>query len=199
MSEKYQQYNRLLKEMNNPTLYIFSGLPGAGKSTLAQELSQQTGFVYLRIDTVEQVLKNLFNFKVEGEGYRLSYRIAQDNLNLGLSVIADSCNPIELTRSEWNEVAIESKASFINIEVVCSDISEHRKRVENRDSTIEGLKLPTWKDVENREYHTWFNERLVIDTAGKTVSESVQELLVGLSTDENHLTMHCAGLAALTR
>ena len=125
--------------------------------------------------------------------------MAQDNLKLGLSVIADSCNPIELTRSEWSKVAIESKAYFTNIEVVCSDISEHRRRVENRDSTIEGLKLPTWKDVENREYHTWCNERLVIDTAGKTVSESVQELLTGLSIDKNHLTKHCTGLAALAR
>lgn len=166
--------------MNKPTLYIFSGLPGSGKSTLAQELSKATGFMYLRIDTVELALRDLCKFKVEGEGYRLSYRIAQDNLKLGLSVIADSCNPIELTRSEWIEVAIESKASFANIEIVCSDASEHRKRVENRKPTIAGLKLPSWKDVENREYHPWSEKRLVIDTEGKTVSESVQQLLTDL-------------------
>ena len=122
--------------MNNSTLYIFSGLPGSGKSTLAQELAKATGFVYLRIDTIEQALRDLCNFKVEGEGYRLSYRIAQDNLELGLSVIADSCNPIELTRSEWNMVAIKSKASFADIEIVCSSISEHRNRIESRESTI---------------------------------------------------------------
>ncbi len=170
--------------MNKPTLYIFSGLPGSGKSTLAQELSIATGFMYLRIDTVELGLIDLCNFNVEGEGYRLSYRVAQDNLKLGISVIADSCNPIELTRSEWNQVAIESKASFVNIEVVCSDISEHRMRVENRKSAIKGHKLPTWKDVENREYHSWREERLVIDTAGKIVSKSVQELLLGLGIDK---------------
>ncbi|MCU7799422.1 MAG: AAA family ATPase [gamma proteobacterium symbiont of Lucinoma myriamae] len=185
--------------MNKPTLHIFSGLPGTGKSTLAQELSKRAGFVYLRVDTVEQALRDLCNSKVEGEGYRLSYRIVQDNLKLGLSVIADSCNPIELTRSEWNKVATKSEASFTNIEVICSDISEHRNRVENRESTIEGLKLPTWKDVENREYHTWCSERLVIDTAGKTVCESVQELLAGLGIDENRLTKHCTGFAALAR
>jgi len=176
-----------LYEMNNPILYIFSGLPGTGKSTLAQELSRQTGSVYLRVDTVEQALRDLCNFKVEGEGYRLSYGVARDNLKLGLSVIADSCNPIELTRAEWREVAIESKAFFTDIEVVCSDLSEHRTRVENRKSTIDGLKLPTWQDVENREYHRWFNNRLVIDSAGKTVSETFQELLAGLGIDKNHL------------
>ncbi|MCU7818971.1 MAG: AAA family ATPase [gamma proteobacterium symbiont of Lucinoma myriamae] len=167
--------------MNKPTLHIFSGLPGTGKSTLAQELSKRAGFVYLRVDTVEQALRDLCNSKVEGEGYRLSYRIVQDNLKLGLSVIADSCNPIELTRSEWNKVATKSEASFTNIEVICSDISEHRNR------------------VENREYHTWCSERLVIDTAGKTVCESVQELLAGLGIDENRLTKHCTGFAALAR
>ncbi len=185
--------------MNKPTLYIFSGLPGSGKSTLAQELSKAAGFMYLRIDTVEQALRDLCKLKVEGEGYCLSYRIAQDNLKLGISVVADSCNPIELTRSEWNEVAIKSNASFTNIEVVCSDTSEHRKRVENRKPTITGHKLPTWKDVENREYHSWCDERLVIDTAGKTVSESVQQLWVGLDIDKNRLAKQFTGFAALVR
>ena len=171
--------------MNKPTLYIFSGLPGSGKSTLAKGLSKAVGFMYLRIDTVEQALRDLCKFK--GEGYRLSYRIAQDNLELGVGVIADSCNPVELTRSEWEEVAIKSKASFTNIEVVCSDISEHRKRVENREPTIEGHKLPIWNDVENRGYHSWGDERLLIDTAGKSVIESVQELLAGLDLDENQV------------
>ncbi len=143
--------------------------------------------MYLRIDTVEQALRDLCSFKVEGEGYRLSYRIAQDNLKLGISVIADSCNPIELTRSEWNKVAIESKASFTNIEVICSDRTEHQARVESRKPVIEGHKLPTWEDVKNREYHSWCGERLVVDTAGKNMCESVQELLVGLDIDKNRL------------
>ncbi len=171
--------------MNKPTLYIFSGLPGTGKSVLAQELSKATGFIYLRIDTVEQALRDLFSLKIEGEGYRLSYRIAQDNLELGLSVIADSCNPIELTRSEWSETATKSNASFANVEIVCTNIPEHRSRVENRKPTVKGLKLPTWNDVKNREYQSWVDERLVIDTANRTVSESVQELLAGLNIDGN--------------
>ncbi len=107
--------------MDKPKLYIFSGLPGSGKSTLAQELSKATGFTYLRIDTIEQGLRDLCHFKLEAEGYHLSYRIARDNLKLGISVVADSCNPIELTRFEWNKVAIQSNAEFTNIEIICSD------------------------------------------------------------------------------
>lgn len=173
--------------MNKPTLYIFAGLPGSGKTTLAQELSRVIGATYLRIDTVEQGLRDVCNCKVEGEGYRLSYRIATDNLNLGNSVIVDSCNPIETTRREWNDVAATSGAYCINIEIMCTDKSEHKHRVETRKSTVQGLKLPTWEEVESREYHSWHCERLVIDSAGKSIQECMSELLSSLNDAEFHV------------
>ncbi len=163
--------------MNDPTLFIFSGLPGSGKSTLAKELSKATGATFLRIDTIEQAIRDLCNFKVEGEGYRMSYRIASDNLKLGHNVIADSCNPIELTRKEWNEVTISANANFVNIEVICSEETEHRKRVETRASEVTGLEPPTWEKVANREYHPWVSERIVIDTSKKAIETSTRELL----------------------
>ncbi len=167
--------------MKNPTLFIFSGLPGSGKSTLAKELAKVTGATYLRIDTIEQAIRDLCDFKVEGEGYRLSYKVAEDNLNIGNSVVSDSCNPIELTRKEWNDVAINANVNFINIEILCSEKTEHRQRIEERVSEVEGLELPTWKKVENREYHPWTSERIVIDTANKSIENSTQELLGAIS------------------
>ncbi|MCP4161123.1 MAG: AAA family ATPase [Deltaproteobacteria bacterium] len=164
-------------ENNKPVLYIFSGLPGTGKTTLSQLLAKNLKAVHLRIDTVEQAIRDLCSFKVEGEGYRLSYRVASDNLRLGLSVISDSCNPIVLTRDEWEQVAVDSESEFINIEVICSDKSEHRKRVETRKSSVKGLTLPTWEKVVNREYDIWTSKRVVIDTAFKTEYESFDELL----------------------
>jgi predicted kinase len=159
-----------------PILFIFSGLPGTGKSSLAQLLAREYSAVYLRIDTVEQALRDLCKINVQGEGYRLSYRIASDNLLLGKNVVADSCNPIDLTRREWEDVAKKTGSCFINIEILCSDKEEHRKRIETRSSEIEGLHLPTWEDVENREYHCWKTERIVIDTAKKTTEESFEAL-----------------------
>ena len=159
-----------------PVLFIFSGLPASGKSTLAKFVTKEYNAVYLRIDTVEQGLRDLCNIDVQGEGYRLSYRIAADNLQLGHNIVVDSCNPIQLTRDEWQETAKKNGAEFINIEVVCSDKNEHRKRVEERKSEIPGLKLPTWKEVQNREFHPWKNDRIVIDTANKSVEESLEEI-----------------------
>jgi predicted kinase len=163
------------------TLFIFSGLPGTGKTMLSQRLAQSVKAVHLRIDTIEQGLRDVCNVGVQGEGYRLAYRIAGDNLKLELDVVADSCNPIELTRREWERVAQDSGADFVNIEVVCSDAREHRRRIESRVSDIAGLKLPTWEEVQQREYHCWSQDRIIIDTAGRPESQSVDALLRAVS------------------
>ena len=162
-------------------LYIFSGLPGSGKSTLAKLFAEKIGAAYLRIDTIEQGLRDLCNVKVEGEGYRLSYRIAEDNLKLGINVIADSCNPIELSRTEWRDVATKSGALPIDIEITCSDKAEHKLRVENRVSEIKDLKQPSWQDVQDREYDPWTTKRILIDTAGKKPEQSLAELCAKLA------------------
>jgi predicted kinase len=135
---------------SEPILYIFSGLPGTGKSTLAKNLSKILKAVYIRIDTIEQGIRDLCNFYVQGpEGYRLAYKIVEDNLKIGNSVISDQCNPIKLTRKEWNDVAIKNNCKHINIEILCSNKEEHKNRIENRKTEIENLRLSTWKENMN--------------------------------------------------
>ena len=163
--------------MTQATFIIFSGLPGTGKSTLASRLANHLKATYLRIDTVEQGLREVCRInEIEGMGYRLSYRIARENLLLGNTVISDSVNPWDLTRNEWNDVARSINVPFINIEVVCSDKQEHKNRIETRESSVPGLNMPTWEEVVNRDYQPWKEERISLDTAGKTIEESFQEL-----------------------
>lgn len=164
------------------TLFIFAGLPGTGKTTLSQQLARRVNAVHLRIDTVEQALRELCHLQVEGEGYRLAYRIAADNLRLGNDVVADSCNPLELTRREWEQIAVDNGSTFLNIEVVCSDGREHRRRIETRNSDVKGLKLLTWRDVEDREYHDWTKDKIVIDTAGRSEADCIDTLILAISS-----------------
>lgn len=160
-----------------PVLFIFGGLPGTGKSTLAFAIAEHYGAAYIRIDTIEQSIRNT-GFLVEGPvGYQIGYALALDNLRLGQNVVADSVNPLKDTREAWKDVARNANKCFVEIEIVCSDTSEHRSRVESRSVNIAGLRLPTWQEVTDRHYQEWPSEHIVLDTAGRNPQNSVHELI----------------------
>jgi predicted kinase len=173
------EHSRTYPSRNTPpVLVIFSGLPGTGKTTIARELARQLGATYLRIDTIEQALRDSATMSrpVNDEGYCVAYAVAEDNLRLGRTVISDSVNPLQLTRDAWIGVAHRAHARAVEVEVICSNPQVHRQRVETRSVDIRGLKLPTWEKVISREYEPWERDHIVIDTAARTVGESVEEL-----------------------
>ena len=149
-----------------------------GKTAIAVELARLIGAVHLRIDSIEQAIRasGMVSQPLKDAGYRVAYAVAEDNLRIGQTVIADSVNPLQLTRDAWVEVASRARARAIEIEVRCSDVNEHRRRVETRMNDIPGFSPPTWKEVVVREYHPWHREHLVIDTAERTVEQNVDAI-----------------------
>jgi len=160
-----------------PVLFIFSGLPGTGKTTLAKGIARYFKAAYLRLDTIEHGIGELCGYEVQGEGYRLAYRIAADNLLVGNHVVADCCNPWELTRREWNEVAAGAGSRCVDIEVTCSDRATHRARVESRESDIAGFAPPDWDAVSRRRYERWGKSVISVDTSVDREERSLGELL----------------------
>jgi predicted kinase len=157
-------------------LLVLSGLPGVGKTTIARELVIALGAVHVRIDSIEQALRNA-GWIVESEGYGVAYAIAEDNLRLGRTVVADCVNPWPLTRSAWQDVADRAAVRAFNIELVCSNVDEHRRRIESRAADITGHRLPTWAEAVERDYRPWDRDRLVLDTARLDIQQSVRAIL----------------------
>ena len=164
-------------------LIILGGLPGTGKSSIARELARQLGAVHVRIDTIENALRHsLTPVEVVDHGYAVAFAVAADNLGIGHTVVADSVNSIAITRDAWRDVAARAGVPYSEVEFVCSDAVEHRRRVETRVPDIEGHVQPTWQQVIDREYDPWDSEHLVIDTARLSIEESVAAIRAALGS-----------------
>jgi predicted kinase len=156
-------------------LIVLGGLPGVGKTTIARELARRLPAVHIRIDSIEQALRPAVA-EMEDWGYRVGYALAEDNLRLGMTVVADSVNPIEMTRAAWRSVAERAGARMLQIEIVCSNPSEHRRRVETRAPDIAAQGLPMWTDVVERQYEPWPDADVVVDTSHESF-ETITERL----------------------
>jgi predicted kinase len=148
-------------------LIAFGGLPGTGKTSIARLVAQRLGAAYLRIDVIELAFWQALgrpDDDIGDGGYRIAYALAESNLRLGAVVVADSVNPIETTRAAWRGVAAAAGAPCLQVEIVCSDAAEHRRRVETRVLDIDHTP-PTWQEVVDRAYEPWTGVRLRLDTA----------------------------------
>lgn len=160
-------------------LIVFGGLPGTGKTTIARPLAAQLGAMYLRIDIIEQAIRNadVLACDVGTAGYGVANALALSNLDNGNAVVADGVNPVAECRQAWRSIAVQASVRLVEVEVVCSNRREHRRRVESRSSDISGLMLPTWQSVVERTYELWSEPHLVIDTAAIDAKGAVDFLL----------------------
>ncbi|MER5183891.1 AAA family ATPase [Streptomyces sp. NPDC002896] len=160
-------------------LIVIGGLPGTGKTTLARLLAARLGALHLRVDTIEQAIvrSGLARHPLGPAGYVVGYALAEEHLRQGLTVIAESVNPLTVTRDAWRDTSVRAGVPALEVEVVCSDLVEHRQRLTSRSVDIPDLPLPDWQQVVDREYEPWDREHIVVDTAGQGPGESLASLV----------------------
>ena len=160
-------------------LIVFAGLPGTGKTTIARALADAMNAIYLRIDTIEQAVRQagLAGDDVGPVGYVIANVLAKENLRRrGRIVVADAVNPTALTREAWREIAAAAACPLCEIEMVCSDRDEHRRRIETRPGEGDGSPPVTWQQVIDRKYEPWDRPHLVLDTAKLEPQQALAEI-----------------------
>ena len=169
-------------------LTVVGGLPAVGKTAVCREVLRLRAEArprsrpptWLRIDSIEQALRDSGEMLPDmpaGAGYYVAAAVARDVLTSGGDVLVECVNPLPLTRRLWEETASALGCRFLAVEIVCSDKAEHRRRVQQRVSDIEGLELPDWRAVERRDYAPWPEADLRLDTARLTVTEAARAII----------------------
>ncbi len=105
-----------------------------------------------------------------------------ENLALGSTVITDSVNPIQLTRDAYHEIARSVGVPCLDVEVVCSNPSLHRERVENRTVDIE-VGIAGLAGGDRSRLSTLGRGRLILDSAILSVTQSVEQIIAALAQE----------------
>jgi predicted kinase len=152
-------------------LIVFSGLPGTGKSMLAENLARNLTVPVFAKDWLEAtILRSGLTFAViENQlgitSYNLLTTLAERQLMLDQSVILDSVASTTAIRDTWRQLANQYRAEWRVIECFCSDETLHRSRLQTRRRNIPGWHELTWSDIQKVKgyYATWEEEHLTLD------------------------------------
>ena len=150
---------------------MFTGLPGTGKSTLADETARTLGVPAFSGDWLLGALRPAAGAlaNLDRADYLRLYRslltsLVHRQLLLGQSALVD-CVVDDEAVAGWRSLAGDFGATVAVVECVCSDESLHRRRVEGRVRGIPGWHEIDWAHVERMRAETrpLTVQRLVVD------------------------------------
>ncbi len=152
------------------SVIAFTGLPGTGKSTLAEALATETGVPAFAGDWLlgalkpHGVLTGLSRPTFLAMYYDLLETLIKRQLMLGQSAIVDGLID-DLVAERWQKTAAEYDARLDVIMCVCTDEVEHRRRLEGRTRGIPGWHEVGWDHVERMrvEFPVLTHEHLTVD------------------------------------
>jgi predicted kinase len=130
-----------------PTLFLFCGLPGSGKTTLARQLEQKTGAIRLNVD--EWVASLGVDFWDDEFRHKLDRRLYKHGLallELGQSIILEDETWTRGERDELREVALKLGAA-IEIHFMNVPFDELWRRLEGRNAIGARNTVPIKKEL----------------------------------------------------
>lgn len=164
-------------------LLLICGLPGVGKTSIAEIVAARTRSVHLSIDAVEESILACglpSGWQVGVAAYEAARAMAEQNLRLGHDVVVDAVNDSEEARQTWRTAASRTGARLEFVHLVISDAQEHERRLAGRDRGLAYVGEPSWSDVQRRraDYAGWSDEVLEFDTTSRAADEVADILVV---------------------
>jgi predicted kinase len=167
-------------------LVLITGLPGSGKSTMAETAGRALDAAVLGHDwamsglrpfpEVQETLDAMGLRGHRGVGWSVLWALARSQLRLGSSVVLDGvARQPEVDRTR--QVALEEGAGSLVVMTSCGDAGVHRSRVEGRQRRIPDWYELDWDHVE-RARSAWVPPDgldLVLQTE-RTVEANAEDL-----------------------
>jgi predicted kinase len=171
--------------MTRAHLIVLSGLPGSGKSTIAELLAQRLRLPIFSVDPIESAIVKAGiarSFETGLAAYLVAATLADEQLKLGSSVIIDAVNAEEEGKDIWRGLAKKHGVELI-ILLVALERSLHRQRLESRVRNLHGFSEVTWDNVGARRkaFTAWKEPVLELDTSCD-VEMSVEKALRHIET-----------------
>ena len=149
-------------------LVVVSGLPGTGKSTIANALGTALGLPVLSVDPIESAILGSGlpqSFETGYAAYLVAQTVADENLRLGLGSVVDAVSSVEAGRDMWREIAARHSIPLRVIVCVVPDEATHRERLAARDRRLASGE-PSWAQVQEQrsEWQPWPERHLTLNS-----------------------------------
>lgn len=166
-------------------LILFSGLPGTGKSTLANRLARELQLPLLCIDDVIGEVPEHAGIPFWDSRVAILLDVVETQLKVGLSVIVDSVF-MNMDRHHARELAHKYNARFLPIYVFVSDEDVWWERVTARYDEMNDKDVATWERIQHQRerFRAWEADTALFIDSMNPVDQNFKSIL-HFVTDEN--------------
>lgn len=197
----YRYFNLALGYRIKPTLFLFSGLMGVGKTTLARGLAQATGAIHLRSDIIRKQLAGVseeqhclddfntgvYSHELTEQTYKAIFRSAEEAFSRQNSVVIDASFASNDERERFMRLASQAGYPAWLLALECPDDVALERLDRRTGDASDGRRELYSRQKANFNNIAVANHVVTVDTT-RPVDYNVQSLLCRVLTGQEPLT-----------